>query len=176
MRSYAIKQGLFDPKTKTHHSATVYNDGFDRQVDFGMRNDLKTKTNQILESWLSGFIAQQIKSTLKIMLFCKDKSVLVDRITNRDNITTKEAKHHIFDRKKKNTDKWKRMYKNEWQKWVIKPGTINKSKPIWFWYPELFDLTIDTYKYSKQETLKLALEKLGKKPPIVVDPSIFKTS
>lgn len=163
MRSYAIKKDLFDPKNKSHHPATVYSDDFDRQVDFGMRNDLKTKNNQILDSWLSGFMAQEVEETLKILIFCSKDSIRVDRITNRDNITIREAKQHIFERERKNVQKWRRMYHREWNNWVVEKGKIPKSKPIWFWYPELYDLTIDSYKNSKEETLNITLRALGMK-------------
>jgi len=49
---------------------------------------------------------------------------------------------------------------------VVEKGILNKSKPIWFWYPKLYDLTIDTYYNSKEETLKIALDALGYKKPI----------
>jgi cytidylate kinase len=161
MRAHAIRKGFFDPNNKSHHLATVYSDDFDRQVDFGMRKTLQNNKNHILDSWLSGFVAQGITNTLKVLVFCNQDAIRVDRIANRDGIAIKQAKHHIFDREKKNVAKWKRMYKSEWQKWVVKTGKIPESKPIWFWYEELYDLTIDTFKFSKEETLKIALEKLG---------------
>lgn len=175
MRNFAIKNNLLDPKNKQHHRATIYSDDFDRQVDYGMRKTLKEKSENILDSWLSGFMAQNIKTTLKILVFCSDTAIMVDRIANRDNLTIEEAKQHIFDREKKNTTKWKRLYKHDWKKWVVSNGTIKASKPIWFWYPELYDLTIDTYKNSKQETLDLALKKLGAQNLNLDYSSIFKS-
>ncbi len=161
MRAYAIKQGLFDNNSKVHHLATIYSDDFDKQVDYGMRKTLKTKRENILDSWLSGFVAQSVRGTLKILTTCDNNAVRVDRIVNRDNLTIGEAKKHIFEREEKNTTKWRRMYKQEWQKWVIEKKVLSPSKPVWYWYPELYDLTIDTYKYSKEQTLKLALNALG---------------
>ena len=166
MREYATNKGLFNKNNKVHHDATIYGESFDRQVDFGMRQALKTNSRQILESWLSSFMAQGIKGTLKILVYCSDDAVRVDRIVNRDNITVKKAKHHIFEREKKNVEKWKAVYQHQWQEWVVDTGTLDKSKPIWFWYPELYDLTIDTYKNSKEETLKIALASLGFQKPI----------
>ncbi len=176
MRSYAIKKGLFNPKNQAHHPATIYSDRFDRQVDFGMRKTLETKTKRILDSWLSGFMAQGVKGTLKILIFCKDKSVLVDRLANRDNLTVNQAKKHIFERETKNVEKWRRMYTSEWQNWIVKRKVLKAKKPIWFWYPELYDLTIDTYKNSKQETLRIALKALGINNPRVNYEQVFSES
>ncbi|OGY17020.1 MAG: hypothetical protein A2785_01980 [Candidatus Chisholmbacteria bacterium RIFCSPHIGHO2_01_FULL_49_18] len=161
MREYAIKKGIIDGVRKLHHDATIYDEKLDRQVDFGMRQALKTKTGQIFESFLSGFMAQGIAGTLKILIYCSVDSVRVDRIVNRDNVSVREAKDHIFAREQKNANKWRKIYKREWQEWVVTEGIVDKTKPIWFWYPNLYDLTIDTYKNSKEETLKLALRALG---------------
>jgi len=166
MRAYAIKKGFFNKRNKVHHDATIYDEDFDRKVDFGMRETLSTKSGQVLESWLSSFMAQGIKGTLKILVYCSVDSVRVDRIVNRDNITVGEAKKHIFEREKKNTEKWGRVYKHQWQEWVVEKGRVDKTKPIWFWYPELYDVAIDTYGNSKEETLRIALTALGVKKPI----------
>lgn len=161
MRAYAIEKGLFKDNTKAHHDATVYSQDFDRQVDLGMRDNLKNKKGQILDSWLSGFMAQGVPGVLKILVTCSDDAVRVDRIVNRDQLTVDQAKHHIFDREEKNTNKWRALYKNEWDRWIVKKNILSSQKEIWFWYEELYDLTIDTYKNSKQETLKRTLKKLG---------------
>lgn len=160
MRQYAINKGLFDAKTKTHHTATVYDENFDRQVDYGMRETLSKKRGNILDSWLSGFMAQNLSQNLKILVYCSNDKIRVDRIANRDNITIPEAKVHIFAREQANNAKWAKMYQPEWDEWVIKTEKLSRKKPIWFWYPELYDLCLDTYTNSKQETLKIVLKKL----------------
>jgi len=161
MRHYAIKKGLFDPQNKGHHDATVYSDDFDRQVDFGMRQTLRKESGNILESWLSGFMGQGIAGNLKILVSCSDDAVRIDRIVNRDDLTVKLAKKHVFEREVKNIKKFRRLYHQEWEEWVAGESVIKAEKPIWFWYPEMYDLTIDTYQYSKAQTLRLALDKLG---------------
>ncbi len=144
MRDYAIKKGLFDPKNQMYHTAEVYSDDFDKQVDYGMKDRLEKESNLVLESWLSGFMAQGVKGVLKVLLVCSDDAVRVDRVANRDNSTIEEAKKHIFEREEKNFEKWKRLY-----------GDHN------FWDPSLYDLVIDTYKYSREETAGIVLYKLG---------------
>jgi cytidylate kinase len=161
MRNYAIKKDLFDKSNKLHHDATVYADEFDRQVDNGMRESLRKDSGRVLDSWLSGFMAQGIPGILKVLVYCSDDAVRVDRVTNRDGVDIQKAKEHIFEREEKNLKKWQRMYGQEWQKWVVKTGKLAKSESIFFWRPELYDLSIDTYSHSKQQTLQLVLRALG---------------
>lgn len=163
LRAYAIKKGAFDPKNQLHHDQSILEDASDLEVDFGMRKTLQTETASILDSWLSGFMAQGVEGTLKILVFCSDPALRVDRIANRDNITISQAKTHIFEREEKNLTKWRHLYAKQWKRWVVNKGILAKTKPIWFWYPELYDLTIDTYRNSKQETLQKALRKIGVK-------------
>lgn len=141
-----LTKAFFDPKNSLHHLATVYSDDFDKQVDYGMKDRLTKENNLVLESWLSGYMAQGVKGVLKVLLVCNDDAVRVDRVTNRDSSTVEEAKKHIFEREEKNFAKWKRIY-----------GDHN------FWDPKLYDLVIDTYKYSREETAGIVLFKLGYK-------------
>jgi cytidylate kinase len=157
MRAYAAEKGLFDPNTKTHHAATVYDDDFDRQVDMGIREKVEHHKHWIIESWLSGFMAQQVPGTLKVLMVCSEYSVRVDRIVNRDTITVDEAKHHLQDRYQANLKKWARMYANEWQEWVVKPGVAKASDPIDFWRPDLYDIVIDTYATNQQQALEIVM-------------------
>jgi cytidylate kinase len=160
MRQYAVEQGLFDGNGMLHHDATVYNDDFDRKVDGDMRNKLATEEKWILESWLSGFLAQGLPGVLKVLVYCSSDAVRIDRIVNRDKVTVDEAKAHIMQRTEKNLAKWSRMYANEWQQWVVQPGVMSASEPIDFWNPALYDVTIDTFKYSREEAFEKVLEVL----------------
>lgn len=162
MRQYAIDNGYFDPKVSVHHAATAYPDDFDRKVDYQMRDDILHKQGFVYESWLSGFLGQGASDTLKILVYCSDDAVRVDRIANRDDVTIEGAKEHIFTREQKNLEKWIKMYSKEWGEWVVDPGTLEGKEPIYFWRPELYDLTIDTFKLGKEETLELALEAVAK--------------
>lgn len=154
MRKYAIEKGYFDPKETVHHSASVYPDDFDRQVDYSVREQMSSQSGCVYESWLSGFLAQQVKGTFKVLVYCSDDAVRVDRIANRDDITIAEAKEHIFTREQKNLEKWVKMYGKEWREWVVAPKTLPEEAPIYFWRSELYDLVIDTFKLGKEETLE----------------------
>ncbi len=163
MRQYAIDKGYFDPKQSVHHAATAYPDDFDRKVDYEMRDNLFNKQGYVYESWLSGFLAQGAPDVLKILVYCSDDGVRVDRIANRDDITILEAKEHIFAREQKNLEKWIKMYTPEWNEWVVGRKVLPATEPIYFWRGELYDLAIDTYRLGKEETLEKALEMIAQK-------------
>lgn len=163
MRAYAAEKGLFDAGSKAHHSALVYSDDFDRQVDMGIREKLSSEEGWIIESWLSGFMAQNIPRTLKILMVCSDDAVRIDRIVNRDEISIEEAKNNALTRYLDNLSKWQRMYKKEWDEWLVKTGKVPADAELDFWRPDIYDLVIDTYSHNQQETLKLALDAIKKK-------------
>ena len=161
MRMYAAEKGLFNvKKNKFHHDATAYDEEFDREVDYGMRKRLEVEEKWIIESWLSGFMAQGVSGVLKVLLVCKDEAVRIDRIVNRDDISIEEAKTHIVERKEKNVKKWSRMYEKEWDEWVVKTGKAKPGDEIDFWLPSLYDVVIDTYSNSREETLETVLKAL----------------
>lgn len=160
MRAYAIEKGLIDPASNLHHLATAYGEDFDREVDFGMRNRLESGQGWILESWLSGFMAQGVPNVLKVLLICSQDSVRIDRIMNRDEVSVEEAKKHIQERTEKNLNKWSRMYGKEWQEWVVSAGKADPNEKIDFWKPGLYDIVIDTYSTNKTDTLNTVLRAL----------------
>jgi len=50
------------------------------------------------------------------------------------------------------------MYSKEWHKWLSSEDQKLKqdSKRFMFWHHNLYDLVIDTYQYSKEETFDIA--------------------
>lgn len=160
MRAWAVKHGCYSKDEKLHHPATAYGDEFDREVDWGMRRDLMNKDRRVIDAWLAGFMAQGVPGVLKILTYCSDDAVRVDRIVNRDKVSVEEAKRHIFAREQQNTQKWRRMYRKEWQEWV---GEHKKGKAaIDFWNPNLYDVVIDTFACDREETLKRVARALGR--------------
>lgn len=157
MRAYAAEKGLFDANSKLHHDASHYEDDFDRQVDFGMREKLAEEEHWILESWLSGFMAQQVPGVFKVLMICSNKAVKIDRIVNRDQVSPEQAIKNMQERYSANLKKWRRLYEQEWQEWVVKPGTLPASQPIDFWHENLYDIVIDTYSNNQQEVLEIVL-------------------
>lgn len=162
MREYAVEKGLMDAEGQLHHSANAYPEDFDREVDLSMRKRLSEQKNWILESWLSGFVAQGVPKVLKILVMCSNTAVRVDRIVNRDHVSAEKALENMNYRHKTNLAKWRKMYKNEWYEWVVKPGTMQESDPIDFWHPNLYDIVIDTYSTNQLETLEIVLHAIQK--------------
>jgi len=160
MRAYAIEKGIFRPEAGIHHSANHLDDAFENKVDMGMRNKLQHEEKWILESWLSGFLAQGVQGVLKVLICCSDDAVRIDRVVNRDQVTVVDAKKNMHDRYIANLKKWSRLYKNEWNEWVVKPGKVKKTDPIDFWRPDLYNLVIDTYSSNKEETMHKVLRVL----------------
>ncbi len=158
MRAYAVMNGLFDDSQKLHHDQSIIQDDVDRQMDHGMRNNMMEKSENIYDSWLCGFLAQGVPDTFKILCTCSEDAVRVDRLANRDQLTIQEAKEHIFDREKKNVAKWRKMYGKEWKEWVVEPGFVSPDKEVYYWYPEMYDLVIDTYKVSRKEAYNMAMK------------------
>lgn len=163
MREYATEKGLFNAASKQHHDATVYDDNFDRQVDMGMREKLSQEEHWILESWLSGFMAQGVEGTLKVLMTCSDDAVRIDRIVNRDEVSVDEAKENMQKRYETNLAKWQRLYADQWNEWLVQTGKVDAQDPIDFWRPSLYDVVIDTYTQSKQATLQAIIDAVTKK-------------
>lgn len=157
MRAYAQEKGLLDAEGKLHHTANAYSEDFDREVDMGMRTRLQKEKHWILESWLSGFMAQEVEGTFKILMICSNTAVKVDRIVNRDQVTPEIALENMNNRYRANVAKWRRMYKEEWNEWVVKTGKAKQSDPIDFWQPNLYDIVVDTYSTNQTEALELIL-------------------
>lgn len=157
MRAYATEKGYFDPSSGGHHDATVYSDEFDREVDMDMRSKLMSEKKWVLESWLSGFLAQQVPGVLKVLMVCSNKAVRIDRIVNRDAISPDLALANMNNRYEKNLKKWQRVYAQEWQDWVVAPNRVKSSDPIDFWRQDLYDVVIDTYSVSQLEATNIVL-------------------
>lgn len=161
MRQEALKQGIFKANKGLHHDATHYDDDFDRRVDYRVRETAEQSEHNVLEAWISGFMVQGVPGTLKVLVTCSNDAIRIDRIVNRDEVTIEEAKKHVFEREENNLNKWRRMYNKEWQEWVVARNKADKDRPIYFWYPQLYDLVLDTYSLNKEQTLQQVLEKLG---------------
>lgn len=143
-RQFAIKAGRQDPNDPKHHKATDYGEEIDHQIDAAMREKISDpQVHLAIESWIAGWNARGLPHVLKVLLMCDD-ALRIDRIVNRDNITVEDAKLHLRDRESENLAKWQRMY------------GVND-----FWDPKYYDLVINTYSHSPQETLNLVLQALG---------------
>jgi len=98
----------------------------------------------VIEAWLAGFFARNMKNTLRVLLICKDNALKIDRVVNRDKISVAMAKKYIKEREETNFREWRKYY-----------GNYN------FFDPKYYQLTIDTYTSGPMETLGKVLDKLG---------------
>lgn len=162
MREYAKEKGLFKEEAGMHHDSRHYEDDFDKQIDFGMREKLQTEEHWVLEAWLSGFLAQGVPGVLKVLMTCSDDAVRIDRIVNRDGVHVDEAKKNMQERYDANLAKWSRLYGDQWKEWVVATGKVAAEAPIDFWRPDLYDVVIDTYSQNKEETLQIVLDAIRK--------------
>lgn len=131
-------------------------DHFDIEYEKKVKNMLKNESNHIIQSHLAGFDAQGIDGVFKILVICEDshgndkEEIRIDRLINRDNISIEEAKEDVLERERQHLEKWRRLYANNDQNWV-------------YWDKKYYDLVINTYSHNQDETLKIALGKIGYK-------------
>jgi cytidylate kinase len=147
---------------KRHHSAEDYDEWVDRTTDEGIRQELFNTSNHIIESWLSGFMAQGVPSVLKVLLICTNELDRAHRLAARDDEESlNDAMLHAFRRLKKNSRRWQNMYEAEWRAWVAEAGRLPMTVFPFFWHPDLYDLVIDTAVHDEQAVLDLVLRKLN---------------
>lgn len=144
-------QREYDRKNKSHENqrgAINRSDHHERDIDTMTKKVLATEKDIIYEAWLAGFMAQGIPGVLKVLLYCSDDAVRIDRVANRDKVTIDEAKEWIKQREEENLKKWQTLY-----------GKHN------FWSPDsgFYDVFIDTYSSGPLETVGIVLDKLGYK-------------
>lgn len=128
----------------------------DEDFDNSLKKILTSGKNLILETKLAGFNAQNIPGVFKILVVCEDEDgndqteIRIDRLINREKISIERAKEEVMDREKNDLEKWRRMYAKGDQNWV-------------YWDKKYYDLVINTYSHNQEESLKIALEKIGYK-------------
>ncbi len=124
--------------------ATLVSEDFDRQIEKKVYDKLSGEKRWVIEGWLAGFVARDLKQTLRVFLYCSEDSVRVDRLANRDRLTVGEAIQFVKLREEKNIKKWKKIY-----------GNYN------FFDKKYYHLVIDTYSSGQHETVGKVLDALG---------------
>ena len=120
-------------------------DDHEKEIEEMTKKILSTEKNLIYEAWLAGFISKGIPNVLKVLLYCSNEGVRIDRVVNRDHLSVDEAKKYIKQREDENITKWKKLY-----------GDND------FWDEKHFDVVIDTYSSGPMETLGKVLDALNK--------------
>lgn len=129
-------------------------DSVDLKYEEMIKKILKVEKHRIIQSHLAGFDAQGIDRVFRICVVCEDEEgddktdIRIDRLVNRDKISVDQAKYEIKEREERNLEKWRRLYAEDDLSWV-------------YWDKKYYDLVINTYSHNKEESLKIALEKIG---------------
>ncbi len=131
-------------KENTMPVASLVSDDFHREIEKKALNILTNEKKWVIEAWLAGFIARDLKKVLKVLLVCSHDSIRIDRVANRDRLSVHEAIGNLKKREKDNFDLWHRIY----------------GKHDYF-DPKYYDLVIDTYSSGQLETTGKVLDKLG---------------
>ena len=126
--------------------ATLVSDDFDREIEARAKNLLENESKWVVEAWLAGWLARDMKQVLKVLVICSENVIRVDRVVNRDKVSVEEAKKNIREREEANFTKWKRIY-----------GEYD------FFDPKYYDLVVDTYSTGQNESVGKVLDKLGYK-------------
>ncbi len=124
--------------------ASLADKKFHNELDERTRRLLTKEGHYVIEAWLAGFVARDLKNTLRILLICSNDALRVDRVANRDKISIEQAKKFIKEREEENFKTWRKIY-----------GNYN------FFNPKYFHLIIDTYSSGPLETLGQVLDALG---------------
>lgn len=120
------------------------------------REILRTEKHIVLESKLSGFVAQGMPDIFKLAVVCEDvhgedqTQIRIDRLVNREELPMEQAKEEVLEREENDLTKWRRLYANNDKDWV-------------YWDHRYYDLIVNTFSHNQDESLSLALEAVGYK-------------
>jgi len=140
-------QREFDRQNGIHENkqgALSRTDDHEKQMEEMTKQKLMKESGLVYEAWLSGFVAREIPSTLKVLTICSNEAIRIDRVVNRDKVSVDEAKAWIKNREEENIKKWQALY-----------------GPYDFWDPKYYDLVIDTYSSGPMETVGKVLDRLN---------------
>lgn len=129
-------------------------DQFDLDFEKSIEELLKRENKHIVQAHLSGFSAQGISGVYKILVVCNDElgedkqSIRIDRIMNRDQVSSEEAKLEVLQREEENLIKYRRLYANNDKEWV-------------YWDEKYYDLIVNTFNLNQKEAAQYVLKHLG---------------
>ncbi len=124
--------------------------------DEKLKKTLAEDKNIVLETKLAAFNAQGVDGIFKILVLCEhdeedQPQIRIDRLINREGITVDKAKEEVIDREKNDLEKWRKLYAKGNRNWT-------------YWDKKYYDLVINTYDKSAEETFQVALDALKLKP------------
>lgn len=124
--------------------ANLVSDDFNRQLEKKSRYLLEHEDKWVIEAWLSGFIARDLKDVLKVLLVCSEDAIRIDRVVNRDKVSVDDAKRLFKKREEENFKLWRKIY-----------GKHD------FFDKKYYNLVIDTFSSGPLETVGKVLDKIG---------------
>ena len=129
-------------------------DSFDRTFEDRVKKLLTDKKHHVIQAHLAGYIGQGIKGVYKILVVCNDeegkdqRSVRIDRLMNRDLMSTKEVKQEVEEREEKLLQKFKKLYVGDDPNWV-------------YWDEKYYDLVVNTFNLNQKEAVEFILKHIG---------------
>jgi predicted cytidylate kinase len=118
------------------------NETLTKKIDYQVRDMIHAPGNLIVDGWMSGIMANNLKDVLKVLLICKDNT-RYKRFSARENVHFDEAKKRVEERQLNWFNKLKKIYKRND-----------------FIDPKNYDLIIDTSNITSQAVLKKVLQKI----------------
>jgi cytidylate kinase len=128
-------------------------DNFDLEYEERVKKMLTEGTHQIIQSHLAGFDAQGIDNVFKVLVVVEDDQgndkpeIRIDRLVNRDNVSTDDAKHEVLERERQHLEKFRRLYAQDDENWV-------------YWDRKYYDLVVNTFSHNATESVKVVLDSL----------------
>lgn len=139
---------FFRDYAKLHHTslqkAEEQTDAFTKEIDFGVKKLLQTRTEIIVEGWMAGLMAESIPNTLRILLTCDEKTQ-IKRYADREGISSEKAKKEIEERESNLFASLEKIHHRS--------DFLDTKK---------YDLVINTSIHSSEETLQEVLNVLQK--------------
>lgn len=143
-------------REKLHLSSKDTNlrpDQEDVLFDAKLKKTLAEEKNIVLETKLAAFNAQGVEGVFKILVLCEHNGedqpqIRIDRLMNREGISVEHAKEEVVDREENDLNKWRTLYAGGDRNWH-------------YWDRKYYDLEINTYDKSAEETFHAALKALG---------------
>lgn len=114
-----------------------------KKIDYKVQKILLTKKNIVVDSWMAGIMAKDIKDVFKILLVCKN-IIRFERFSVREKISLKESEERIQNREKSLFSILSKIYNRN--------DFTNEKK---------YDLVIDTSSKTSQQILDTVLNNLS---------------
>jgi cytidylate kinase len=112
-------------------------------IDQRAHEILSTRSHYVIDAWLAGFIARDLPRTLRVLLYMSDPDEAVNRVAQRDNLSTAEARQLMKDREERNVKVWRKIY-----------GDVD------FWNPEYYNLLIDSCHSTPEQSVQSVMDAL----------------